>query len=46
MVLPPHGQLTILPRHYAYAHHRCWVSDGELSVTYRANGQHSVRVPQ
>jgi len=45
MVTPPHGQLVMLPRRYAHAHHRCWVSDGELACTYRANGMHSIRVP-
>lgn len=44
-VTPPHGQLVMLPRRYAFAHHRCWVSDRELACTYRANGMHSVRVP-
>lgn len=45
MVTPPHGQLVMLPRRYAHAHHRCYVADRELACVYRANGMHGVRVP-
>jgi hypothetical protein len=44
-VTPPHGQLSMLPRRYAYAYHRCYVADRELGCVYRANGLHGVRVP-
>jgi len=45
MVTPPHGQLVMLPRRYAYAYHRCYVADRELSRVYRANGIDGIRVP-
>lgn len=45
-ITPPHGQLVMLPRSYAHAFHRCVVADRELSLVYRADGLHGVRVPQ
>ncbi len=45
-ITPPHGQLVMLPRRYAYAYHRCVVADRELACVYRANGLHGIRVPQ
>lgn len=43
---PPHGQLVMLPRSYAHAFHRCVIADRELSLVYKADGLHGVRVPQ
>lgn len=45
-VTPPHGQLAILPRRYAYAYHRCYVADRELARVYRANGVDGIRIPK
>ncbi len=45
-ITPPHGQLVMLPRSYAHAFHRCVIADRELSLVYKADGLHGVRVPQ
>lgn len=42
-ITPPHGQLVMLPRHYAHAFHRCVVADRELSLVYKADGLHGIR---
>lgn len=44
-VTPPHGQLCMLPRRYARAHHRCLIGDGELRIVYYGDGVRGVRVP-
>jgi hypothetical protein len=44
-VTPPHGQLCILPRRYAHAHHRCLVGDGQLRIVYYADGVRGIRSP-
>lgn len=44
-VTGPHGQLVMLPRQYAHAHHRLLAADRELSCVYAQNGLHGIRVP-